>query len=256
MNRKDKEKNDLERAACTILASSSFLLRSRKNENSLGECSPNTPKLESEDWTMDNEKRMADHYEIISAFRIGDKEVVFGQDKNCDEPYFCALYEKEVVLCYTRERYEDCYTGDDYIAMMELYADRIRDQCRQVREEWDKVTVPRDPITAEMCLANDYHESIKGKVVAVKLCMLRPEYRSADHQLIYVTGGFGAEANARGNACFCVNLYTGEETRWERFELQGVVKPECVPEWAKKRLEIVLRELEERARRARVKEER
>ena len=77
---------------------------------------------------MSNEKRMADHYEIISAFRIGDKEVVFGQDKNCDKPYFCALYEKEVVLCYTRERYEDCYTGDDYIAMMELYADRIKGQ--------------------------------------------------------------------------------------------------------------------------------
>jgi len=41
-NCKNERKNDLEGEACTILASSSFLLRSRKNENSLGD-TPNTP---------------------------------------------------------------------------------------------------------------------------------------------------------------------------------------------------------------------
>lgn len=41
-NTKDNKKNGLEGEACTILASSSFLLRSRKNENSLGD-TPNTP---------------------------------------------------------------------------------------------------------------------------------------------------------------------------------------------------------------------
>ena len=51
---------------------------------------------------MSEEKRMAENYEIISAFRIGDKEVVFGLDERSDKPYFCALYEKEAVLCYTR----------------------------------------------------------------------------------------------------------------------------------------------------------
>ena len=203
---------------------------------------------------MSEEKRMAENYEIISAFRIGDKEVVFGLDEKSDKPYFCALYEKEAVLCYVRERYEECYTGSDYIAMMELYAQRIQAQCQKVRDEWAKVTVPREQITAEMCFSNDYRESIKGKVVAVKPSMLRPEYQSADHQLVYVTGGNGAAANARGNACFCINLYTGEQTRWERFEIMGEVKPEHLPDWAKERTEIIQKEQSEKERKARAKE--
>ena len=31
--------------------------------------------------------------------------------------------------------------GDDYVEMMELFADRIKTQCEKVREEWAKVTV-------------------------------------------------------------------------------------------------------------------
>ena len=95
--------------------------------------------------------------------------------------------------------------------------------------------MPRDKITAEMCIPLSGSTSLKGKVAAVKADTLRPEYRSAEHQLIYVTGGYGAEG-ARGSACFCTNLYTGERVRWERYDLHGEVKPECIPQWAKERL--------------------
>ena len=40
----------------------------------------------------DQEKRMAENYEITQTVRIGGKEVVFGIDENCAEPYFCAFY--------------------------------------------------------------------------------------------------------------------------------------------------------------------
>ena len=32
-----------------------------------------------------------------------------------------------------------------------------------------------------------------------------------------------------------VSLYSGERERWERYDLAGEVKPECLPEWAKER---------------------
>jgi|GEM_PF-3659250 len=35
---------------------------------------------------------MAENYEITQTVRIGGKEVVFGIDENCAEPYFCAFY--------------------------------------------------------------------------------------------------------------------------------------------------------------------
>ena len=75
---------------------------------------------------MENEeKRMAENYEIISAFRIGDKEVVFGRDLNCDKPYFCGLYSKESIICYTRERYEDCFVSDNYIDIHRNYMEHL-----------------------------------------------------------------------------------------------------------------------------------
>ena len=198
---------------------------------------------------LNNQPRMAENYEIISAFPIGDKEVVFGRDIFCDKPYFCGLYSKENIICYTRERYEDCFVSDDYVAMMEMFADRIKEQCEKVREMWAEVTVPREPITYDMCYKNDYKESIVGKIVAIKESVLRPEFQSADRQLFYVTGGSGAVANSRGSACFAVNLYSGKEVRWERHEIQGEVKPECLPEWAKERAAVVAKEQAEKEKR-------
>ena len=201
---------------------------------------------------MENrEKRMAENYEIIAAFPIGDKEVVFGRDIFSENPYFCGLYSKENIICYTRERYEDCYVSDDYLTMMELFADRIKEQCEKVREMWEKITVPREQITPEMCHKNDYKESIIGKVVAIKPSVLRPEFQSADRQLFYVTGGSGAYANSRGSACFAVNLYSGKEVRWERHEIQGVVKDDSLPEWAKERAVTVAKEQAEKEKRMR-----
>ena len=96
--------------------------------------------------------------------------------------------------------------------------------------------MPRKLITADMCFKDNRSESIVGKIVAVKADILRPEYRSADYQLIYVTGGNGASGKSMGSACFHTNLYSGERGRWERHDILGEVKPECLPEWAKERV--------------------
>lgn len=98
------------------------------------------------------------------------------------------------------------------------------------------MTVPREVITAEMCLPLKNDDSLEGKVAAVRTDSIRPEYRSAEHQLVLVTGGNGARERSFGSACYCITLYSGEHERWERYDLAGEVKPECLPEWAKGRL--------------------
>ena len=92
--------------------------------------------------------------------------------------------------------------------------------------------MPLDVIEADMCTQNDYAKSIEGKIIAIRQEVLKPEYRNQASQLMLVTGGNGARGNARGTAVFCINLYTGEHSRYERMDVQGVVKPECIPEWA------------------------
>jgi len=46
-----------------------------------------------------------------------------------------------------------------------------------------------------------------------------------------VIGGFGAHANSRGSAVYCTHLNNGEHTRFERYQVLGVVKE--LPDWAK-----------------------
>lgn len=179
---------------------------------------------------MDTEKRMAGEYEITQSILIGDKEVVFGiNENNPEHPYLCAFYESNDIM----GRYNECMISNDYIELMLLYAKRITEQCENLREAEQAVTVPRETITADMCFPISHEDSIRDKVIVIRLEVLRPEYRSAEHQLAYVISGFGAEANSRGNAVFIANLYTGKESRIDRGDVLGIMKD--LPDWAKKR---------------------
>lgn len=177
------------------------------------------------------EKRMADNYEITQAVHIGRKEVVMGVDEKNAMPYFCAFYSSNEIF----GSYSDGIISDDYVEIMELFAERVRQQCEEVREEQKRITVPREPVTRDMCLPLAGDMGLAGKVAAIRKECLRPEYRSAPYQLVYVTGGHGALKNARGSACFCTNLYSGKSSRWERQDIQGEVKPECLPDWAREK---------------------
>ncbi len=178
-------------------------------------------------------KRKINNYEITQSIQIGDKEVLFGVDEKDNLPYFCGFYRSNGIV----GEYSECVAGDDYVEMTELFAERIKLQCEKVREERAKVTVPREEITQQMCVPIFQCDDITGKVMAVCPQALRPEYRSAEHQLVYVRCGNGTRSNSFGTACFCTNLYDKESTRWERYDFLGEVKPECLPQWAKEQAE-------------------
>lgn len=188
------------------------------------------------------EKRMAEGYEIIHSIWIGDKEVVFGQDEPNDMPYFCAFYTSNALF----SSYSECVIGDDYVEMMELFSERVKEQCVKVREEQAKVTVPRGRIVAEICEPDNWSMDLRGKVAVIKTEALRPEYRFAEYQLVYVTGGSGARSDSFGTTCFCKNLYSGGHESWKRYDLQGTVKPELLPEWARDKLAELQRSKEQK----------
>ena len=179
---------------------------------------------------MNNKKRMAGNYEITQSIRVGEKEIVFGVDEKDEHPYFCAYYECDEIL----GQYYDCLKSKDYAEIVGIYAQRIQEQGNRLKEERSSVTVPTDRITADMCIPDDYKKSIEGKVIVIRPEVLRHEYQTADRQLWLCTGGFGSHANSRGSACYCTNLYSGKETRWERRDVLGEMKE--LPEWAKDRL--------------------
>ena len=189
---------------------------------------------------LPDEKRMARNYEITQALKIGESEIVRGEDENCEQPYFCAYYESNDLV----GQYSGCMVSNDYLEITALFAARVTEQCKKVQAERAAITVPTEIIKQEMCIPDNYKESIFGKVVAINPDNLRSEFRTADRQLYLVTGGFGTSANSRGSACFCVNLYSGKECRWERSDIMGEMKN--LPDWAKEREADIRADIEKR----------
>lgn len=190
------------------------------------------------------EKRMAGDYEIIHAFHIGDKEIVIGENIEADDDarYMCSFCEKNEIM----ERYEDVIASDDFCEIAKLYADRLSEQAEKTRQATFKPKfqgIDTTPLTDADCTPITADDYIKGKLIVIRQDALRQEYRMSTHQLKICTGGFGSHPHSRGSACFCVDLYSGQHSRFEREDVLGTISEEQLPQWAKLGLEQYRHEL-------------
>lgn len=183
---------------------------------------------------MDEEKRMIENFEVRHSVFLGDREILFAVDKDASLPYLVS--DCTDLGGFGLLRYENAIAGDDYLEQMQVFTQRIDRQIQKVREERAKRGIDPAPLTAEHCTPDGMEKNLEGKVIVIKASSLRPEYATADHQLVLATGGNGCRPEARGRAVFCTNLYTGKCGRWERYDILGVADMSKVPEWAGKKL--------------------
>jgi len=178
-------------------------------------------------------KRMAGDYEIFQAIEIGTAEIVLGENLNAppDERYMCAYCtENELFRQYTK-----VMVSSDYTEIFELFQQRMRDETEKLKEELAKPTqegIDDRPVTTEGFTPVTYDDDLKGKVILIRADVFKREYQRATHQYQLCTGGFGASPHSRGSACFCTNLYTGKESRFERQDVLGIVERAELPDWA------------------------
>ena len=194
------------------------------------------------------EKRMAGDFEIIHSMRIGDREIVLGENPAgvSDERYMCAFCTGNSLFA----SYTEIMVSNDYPELVKLFGERVAEQAEKTRIALNgpKIQgIPNDPITAEGCEIISHQHDLKGKIVVIKPEILRREYRRATSQLQLCTGGFGASPNSRGSACYCTELYSGKTSRFERSDILGTIAPEKLPKWAKHYLEVV-RQAEKKAK--------
>lgn len=184
---------------------------------------------------MTDEKRMAGNYEITHSVHIGDKEIVIGEDLDNKDGYFYMIadYRSSDIL----SKYENCLLGDDFTELAEIFAQRLTEQVQKVKAEHEQITVPTAFITSDKCTLINPGENIENKVIVIKPEVLRAEHRLSIKQLYLATGGNGAHGNARGSAVYCTNLYDKQHTRFERYDVMGIIEPDKLPDWAKKNLE-------------------
>jgi hypothetical protein len=210
----------------------------------VSEIKPMVKSLESLLETLEAEKNrrmVADTgYEVKHALHIGDREILIAV--NMQEPdgkyYMKAEYTENGII----GQYDRIIYTSDYLAVMEEFTGALHQKVTALRDEFSKADYQAAPITAADCYPHDYAEDLNGKVVAIKADVLRPEYQRGDVQMVLVDGGNGARGNARGNAVFCYHLNDGHHTRFERYDVLGVVKE--LPDWAKERVTAIQAERE------------
>ncbi len=188
---------------------------------------------------MNEDKRMAGEYEIIHAMHIGDQEIVVGENTvaTAGQMYMCAFCEQNEIFA----RYDEGLCSDDYAEIIGIYGQRIAEQAEKTRIELKGPKIQgivNAPITANGCTPISSDDDLNGKVVVIRPEILRREYRRATNQVMLCDGGFGASPNSRGSACYCVNLYTGKTSRFERRDILGVLKDDQIPKWAQHGLHI------------------
>lgn len=177
-------------------------------------------------------KRMAGPYEITHAIHIGDREIVLGENPADTDgvPYMCAYCEANDIIA----SYYDSVGGEDYAEIVGIFGERIKEQAERTQEKLRQERLDGEQsilVTEKDCTLITSEDDLNNQVVVIRADVLRPEYRSARYQLRLCTGGFGASPHSRGSACYCKDLVTGKDSRFERRDILGVMEPDELPQW-------------------------
>jgi hypothetical protein len=182
-------------------------------------------------------KRNLDGYVERNSFNLSGRLVILAEKAGAEEPYL--VCEGRWDNPFGVEEYYHAVTTADYIEAVGEFLRREDGLLEFLEHERDHSGLPFQTLAAADCIPNGLDENLEGKLIVIKPEILAPEFRSAEHQLKICQGGFGANPNARGNAVFCKDLYSGKESRFERCDVAGVIDPDKIPEWAKQKLAVM-----------------
>ena len=191
------------------------------------------------------EKRKAGDYEILESVFFDQTEFIIGENTKAaiGERYISA----EGSYIWTGQvNYDKCVLSDSFAEIMRIFAGKLSAAAKELLYEQHK-TARELGITDETecltrCKPVTHDDCLLHKIVLIKPECLSREYQGQIHELHLCVGGFGTQPNARGQACFCKNLYTGKDCRFDRSEILGTMEKEDLPEWAREKYEKLLTE--------------
>ena len=175
--------------------------------------------------------RKAGDYIIKQSMKIGGREVVLGENMEDKDGrfYFVADFESNEIF----ERYTNAFVSNDYVEMAGMFAERITEEIEKLKHNRSDLSM--DVITKEACIPIN-NETFVGKIIVIRPQSLSPEYRNEQYQIVRCTGGNGAKADGLGTSVFCKEMFTGEEVKYRRANVMGILKEEHYPDWLKSKL--------------------
>jgi len=177
------------------------------------------------------EKRNIMDYEETLCVQLGSRRIVIAENQAEPEPYLVCTIRWDNMLSI--EEYYDGEVTADYVGAMRIFAKRIGALAESLETKRRESGLPIQALASSDCVEGSQHiEWENGELIIVKPEALAPEYRSAEHQLVLCTGGFGANPNASGRAVFVKELHSGKECRYDRHQVAGLADPAKLPDWA------------------------
>ena len=179
-----------------------------------------------------------DGYEILHSIRLNAVTNVVAQNVASEDERY-RIYKIGSANALGLADCETTHENHDYLSVMREYVRQLGAGLDVLGLDRMNRTLPHMDdalIKAGDCFPSD-KLNLEGQVIAVKAINLSPEYRVASHQLYIATGGFGCSPESRGRAVYCKNIYDGgNDVRFDRENILGVVKPESIPAWAKEKV--------------------
>lgn len=178
-----------------------------------------------------DEVRKAGDYTIRHSMEIGGREVVLGENMDAENGlfYYVADYESNEIF----ERYTNAFVSNDYVEVAAIYAERISEEINKLKK--GRETLSMNVITKDDCIPIG-NETFIGKIVALRPQNLSPEYRNEHYQIVRCMGGNGAKAEGLGTSVFCKEMFSGQEFKYRRASIMGILKEEHYPDWLKDKL--------------------
>ena len=114
------------------------------------------------------------------------------------------------------------FAVDTALICMDQFISQVRDAYKQL-----------ELLGPEHCESGSYEKlDYEGRVLVLAPDTLKESYWNQRSQLWLAHDGFGCTPGAIGRSIRCTCLGDGEETRWNRTDFIGVLKEECLPQWA------------------------
>ena len=180
------------------------------------------------------EKEMAGDYEILQFIRLGGKQLLLGyNEKDGNAPYMTCYRQVNLLGDYA---YPEAVASIDYMEIMQTFLERLQKQYKVVEQFRAQRNVPFEVLGHEHCRKRGEDEDLAGKLIILRPSSLSPEYRTADCQLGFATGGFGCIPGAGGRAVYFEELYSKEQCRLNIGDVLGIADLDMLPAWAKEKL--------------------
>ena len=189
------------------------------------------------------ERQAPGEYKELAKININDSDIILAENPEAEHRYI--VIENRFTEYYNNQGNNCIFKGhtNDYIEAIDEFTQRVQynNNCVQSRRDCLRRSdgVEYAELNSSDCLPGSGGADFTGELIIIKAGELRPEYRTADSQLVVCSHGNGARPNAKGTSVFGEELFSGDKVRYGRHQVQGIADESKLPQWAKEELALL-----------------